>query len=122
MHEADGGRIRYKRVCEIDGEEVFYSDIGKGYEMPDGRMVILSSSLTGTHDFDLVAGGQSRVRPLDSRHDRSVDGDGNAARGRTDLPGLEESGQSSAGQRLDLTVDANKSLSGLLRHWLPTLA
>ncbi len=43
VHEADGGRIRYKRVCEIDGEEVPYSDIGKGYEMPDGRMVILNN-------------------------------------------------------------------------------
>jgi DNA end-binding protein Ku len=43
VHEADGGRIRYKRVCEIDGEEVPYSDIGKGYELPDGRMVILTN-------------------------------------------------------------------------------
>jgi DNA end-binding protein Ku len=43
VHEEDGGRIRYKRVCEIDGEEVPYSDIGKGYEMPDGRMVILTN-------------------------------------------------------------------------------
>jgi DNA end-binding protein Ku len=43
VHEKDGGRIRYRRICEIDGEEVPYSDIGKGYEMPDGRMVILSS-------------------------------------------------------------------------------
>jgi DNA end-binding protein Ku len=43
VHEADGGRIRYKRICELDGEEVPYSDIGKGYEMPDGRMVILSN-------------------------------------------------------------------------------
>jgi len=42
VHEADGGRIRYKRVCEIDGEEVPYSDIGKGYELPDGRMVVLT--------------------------------------------------------------------------------
>ncbi|MGH3505961.1 MAG: Ku protein [Nocardioidaceae bacterium] len=43
VHEADGGRIRYRRICEIDGEEVPYSDIGKGYEMPDGRMVILTN-------------------------------------------------------------------------------
>jgi DNA end-binding protein Ku len=43
VHEADGGRIRYKRVCEVDGEEVPYSDIGKGYELPDGRMVILTN-------------------------------------------------------------------------------
>lgn len=43
VHEADGGRIRYRRVCEVDGEEVPYSDIGKGYELPDGRMVILTN-------------------------------------------------------------------------------
>ena len=43
VHEADGGRIRYKRVCEVDGDEVPYSDIGKGYELPDGRMVILTN-------------------------------------------------------------------------------
>lgn len=41
VHEADGGRIRYKRVCEVDGKEVPYSDISKGYELPDGRMVVL---------------------------------------------------------------------------------
>ena len=43
VHEEDGGRIRYKRVCEVDGQEVPYSDISKGYEMPDGRMVILTN-------------------------------------------------------------------------------
>ncbi len=43
VHEADGGRIRYKRVCEVDGKEVPYSDIGKGYELPDGRMVVLTN-------------------------------------------------------------------------------
>jgi DNA end-binding protein Ku len=43
VHEADGGRIRYRRVCEADGEEVPYSDIGKGYELPDGRMVVLTA-------------------------------------------------------------------------------
>jgi DNA end-binding protein Ku len=43
VHVADGGRIKYKRICSIDGEEVPYSDIGKGYEMPDGRMIVLDS-------------------------------------------------------------------------------
>jgi DNA end-binding protein Ku len=43
VHEKDGGRIRYRRICEIEGEEVPYSDIAKGYEMPDGRMVILNN-------------------------------------------------------------------------------
>jgi len=41
VHAADGGRIKYKRVCSVDGEEVPYSDIAKGYELPDGDMVIL---------------------------------------------------------------------------------
>ncbi|WP_076260510.1 Ku protein [Intrasporangium flavum] len=42
VHEKDGGRIRYQRVCAIDGEEVPYSDIAKGYETSDGQMVVLS--------------------------------------------------------------------------------
>ncbi len=41
VHAADGGRIRYKRVCELDGEEVPYAEIAKGYEAADGRMAIL---------------------------------------------------------------------------------
>jgi len=41
VHAADGGRIRYKRVCSVDGEEVAYSDIAKGYELPDGDMIVL---------------------------------------------------------------------------------
>ncbi len=41
VHAADGGRIKYKRVCSVDGEEVPFSDIAKGYELPDGDMVIL---------------------------------------------------------------------------------
>ncbi|WP_374968043.1 Ku protein [Terrabacter sp. BE26] len=42
VHEKDGGRIKYQRICSIDGEEVPYSDIAKGYEAADGQMVILS--------------------------------------------------------------------------------
>ena len=41
VHAKDGGRIKYKRVCSIDGEEVEYADIAKGYETEDGQMVIL---------------------------------------------------------------------------------
>jgi DNA end-binding protein Ku len=41
VHREDAGRIRYKRVCEVDGEDVAYRDIAKGYELPDGDMVIL---------------------------------------------------------------------------------
>ena len=41
VHAKDGGRIKYQRVCSIDGEEVAYSDIAKGYETDDGQMVVL---------------------------------------------------------------------------------
>jgi DNA end-binding protein Ku len=43
VHEKDGGRIRYHRYCEEENKEVPYSEISKGYELPDGRLVILSS-------------------------------------------------------------------------------
>src|SRR3954453_994270 len=42
VHRDDGGRIRYKRVCQVDGEEVPYSDIAKGYELPSGEVVVLT--------------------------------------------------------------------------------
>lgn len=42
VHKADGGRIRYRKVCSIDGEEIAYEDIAKGYETDDGRMVVLT--------------------------------------------------------------------------------
>ena len=42
VHAKDGGRIKYQRVCSLDGEEVEYADIAKGYETEDGEMVILT--------------------------------------------------------------------------------
>ena len=42
VHRSDGGRIRYKRVCQTDGEEVAYSDIAKGYELPSGETVVIT--------------------------------------------------------------------------------
>ena len=42
VHREDGGRIRYKRVCQIDGEEVAYADIAKGYELPSGETVVIT--------------------------------------------------------------------------------
>jgi DNA end-binding protein Ku len=44
VHAKDGGRIKYQRVCSIDGEEVAYADIAKGYETEDGEMVILDDA------------------------------------------------------------------------------
>ena len=42
IHVSDGGQIRYRRVCTVDGEEVPYSDIARGYELPDGQVVVLT--------------------------------------------------------------------------------
>jgi DNA end-binding protein Ku len=39
VHRKDGARIQFRRVCTLDGEEVPYSDIAKGYELPTGDMV-----------------------------------------------------------------------------------
>ncbi|MFC8830295.1 Ku protein [Streptomyces sp. NPDC057137] len=39
IHLADGGRIRYRKVCELDEEEVTSSEIGKAYEDADGSMI-----------------------------------------------------------------------------------
>jgi len=41
VHDADGGRIRYQRVCELDGEQVPYEHIDRAYD--DGeRTVVLT--------------------------------------------------------------------------------
>lgn len=42
VHAKDGGRIKYQRVCSVDGEVVPYSDIDKAYESDDGVRVILT--------------------------------------------------------------------------------
>lgn len=42
VHAADGGRIRYQRVCTVCGDEVGYGDIAKGYELSSGEQVTLT--------------------------------------------------------------------------------
>ncbi|MEV6605315.1 Ku protein [Kutzneria sp. NPDC051319] len=44
VHEADGGRIQYKRWCSVEDAEVPYAEIAKGYELDDGRMVVLTDA------------------------------------------------------------------------------
>ncbi|MEU8772896.1 Ku protein [Streptomyces sp. NPDC048606] len=39
IHVTDGGRVRYRKVCELDGEEVPGAEIGKGYEEADGSII-----------------------------------------------------------------------------------
>lgn len=42
VHREDGGRIRYRKVCSLDGETVEWADIAKGYETEDGELVVLT--------------------------------------------------------------------------------
>jgi DNA end-binding protein Ku len=39
IHTADGGRIRYRKVCELEEKEVSAAEIGKGYEDADGSII-----------------------------------------------------------------------------------
>ncbi|GLF94646.1 non-homologous end joining protein Ku [Streptomyces yaizuensis] len=39
VHTADGGRIRYRKVCELEEKEVPAAEIGKGYEEADGSII-----------------------------------------------------------------------------------
>ena len=60
VHAADGGRIKYKRTCSLDGAEVEYADIVKGYETEEGELITLTEedldslpTATG-HEIDVV--------------------------------------------------------------------
>ncbi|MFG2884868.1 Ku protein [Streptomyces sp. NPDC048297] len=39
IHTEDNGRIRYRKVCELEDREVGQSEIGKGYEDADGTII-----------------------------------------------------------------------------------
>jgi len=60
VHSADGGRIKYKRTCAIDGEEVEYADIVKGYETDDGELITLDDAdldslpQVSGHEIDVI--------------------------------------------------------------------
>ncbi|MFE4829949.1 Ku protein [Streptomyces sp. NPDC056672] len=38
-HQADMGRVRYRKVCELDGRELRDDQIGKGYEISRDRLI-----------------------------------------------------------------------------------
>jgi DNA end-binding protein Ku len=56
LHDEDGGRIRYKRVCEKDGEEVSFEHIVKGYEVEKDHYVVLTDE-----EFEAVPVASSRA-------------------------------------------------------------
>lgn len=42
VHREDGGRIRHRKVCEVDGQEVGAEEVARGYVLPDGDVVVLT--------------------------------------------------------------------------------
>lgn len=59
VHDKDGGRIRYKRVCEIDGETVDYEHIQKAYVDGEQTVVLTADDFAAlpverSRDIDVV--------------------------------------------------------------------
>ncbi|WP_432514621.1 non-homologous end joining protein Ku [Kineococcus sp. SYSU DK001] len=60
VHRTDGGRIKLRRTCSVDGEEVSYDEVAKGYESPDGKLVVLTDEdlddlpVASGHEIDVI--------------------------------------------------------------------
>ncbi|MCZ1011390.1 Ku protein [Streptomyces lydicus] len=40
IHEKDGAQVHYRKICELDGEEVPNEEVGKGYQPPGDETVV----------------------------------------------------------------------------------
>ena len=68
LHAKDEGRIKYERICSIDGKAVPWSEIVKGYEYEKGQYVLLTDE-----DFKKKSGGDASVDILEfSSSTRSI--------------------------------------------------
>jgi DNA end-binding protein Ku len=56
VHIDDGARIEHKRICPKEDKEVPYKEIVKGYEVSDGKFVVLEDD-----ELKAAAGEQSRL-------------------------------------------------------------
>ncbi|HEU0127931.1 MAG TPA: Ku protein, partial [Pseudonocardiaceae bacterium] len=60
VHGVDSGQIRYKRVCEICGQEVPYEEIDRAVEQPDGTLITVTKdeldalAVPTGHEIDVV--------------------------------------------------------------------
>jgi DNA end-binding protein Ku len=87
VHKTDGGRVKYRRVCSVDGEEVEYNDIAKGYELPDGQLVVLTDEdfdqlpLSTTHEIEVLRFvDQEQIDPIHFEKTYYLEPDGVATR------------------------------------------
>lgn len=58
LHEPDGSPIETRRICAHEDKEVPWEEIAKGYELEDGRWVLLS-------DADLESAAPRKTRTID---------------------------------------------------------
>jgi DNA end-binding protein Ku len=56
LHGADHGRIQQRRVCSIDGQEVAFEDLVKGYEFTPGQYVVVEPE-----ELEAVAARKTRL-------------------------------------------------------------
>ncbi len=60
VHKTDGGRISFRRICSVDGAEVPFEQVAKGYELPDGQVVLVTDEdladlpLPTTHSIEVL--------------------------------------------------------------------
>lgn len=59
VHGADGGRIKYNRVCSECGKIIQFADIDKAYQSEDGAQVILTDE-----DFDELPAAEKHEIPV----------------------------------------------------------
>jgi DNA end-binding protein Ku len=87
VHKTDGGRVKYQRVCSVDGETVEYNDIAKGYELPDGQLVVLTDDdldelpLVTTREIEVLQFvDQAQIDPVHFEKTYYLEPDGVATR------------------------------------------
>src|SRR3954469_18077478 len=56
VHIDDGARIEHKRICPKEDKEVPYKEVVKGYEVSEGKFVVLEKE-----ELDAAAGDQGRL-------------------------------------------------------------
>ena len=60
VHVRDGARIEHRRICFNEGREVPYEDVVKGYEVSEGKFVVLDDD-----EVKAAAGDRGKVVALD---------------------------------------------------------
>ena len=60
VHVDDGARIEHRRICSKEGKEVPYKEIVKGYEVSEGKFVVLEDD-----ELKAAAGENSRLIEVD---------------------------------------------------------